>query len=296
MSGTRKSEGWLAPYPSVPGTFFLPEVNVHVPGQDRLCSYHRAGLGEPFILPPELVVPDEAPGEQVNRLCRLVHRCSHNGYRLANHSYDVMTLSARLARFVGFDLGQIQVVRIGGFLHDVGKVFTCLDTLLSPKLGLGDAEWLEVMRHPAEGAALVTHPELGAVRTLIGCHHEWPGNRGPDAGGFSYPEGLSHTEIAAVARGGHAIYGRRGYPNQLRRGELPEEVLLLSVCDWYAGCAERRLYREAQVHDVAMRWTEEAAALGKIDPQFTMTLGRMLAERPWHPCTAAVEPAAAVVP
>jgi HD-GYP domain-containing protein (c-di-GMP phosphodiesterase class II) len=260
----------------------------------RTCRYHRTSLAEPFRIPDELLARGESAHEQVTRLGRLVRRCAHDGYRLANHSVDVMTLSARLARFVGFDQEQIRLVRVGSYLHDLGKIFTALDVLLSPKHGLDDAEWEEVMRHPSEGAALVTHAELANVRRMVSCHHEWPGNPGRHAGGFDYPRGYTESEIAAIAAGGHAIRGRHGYPSRARREDLSDEILLLSVCDWYAGCAERRVYRSAQPHAIAMSWTEEAAALGKIDPQFTRRLGQMLAAEPWVPCTSTIEPAAAV--
>jgi len=241
-------------------------------------------------------VEGESASDQVARLGRLVRRCAHDGYRLENHSTDVMTLSVRLARFAGFDRAQIETVRVGSYLHDLGKIFTALDVLLSQKYGLDEAEWDEVMRHPSEGAALVTHSELETVRRMVGCHHEWPGNPGPGTGGIDYLRDHSPTEIEAIAAGGHALGARHGYPNRACRIDLFDEVLLLSVCDWYAGCSERRVYRPAQPHEVAMRWTEDAAALGKIDPHFTRLLGQMLAREPWSPCSASIEPAATVTP
>lgn len=273
---------------------------MHQHPETRACPFHRTQLGEPFQIPETCLVEDASPKRQLARLARMVASCEHGGYRLENHSLDVMTLSVRLARYLGFDRHQLRTIKAGSYLHDIGKIFTCLSVLLSNKQGLPDAEWDEVMRHPAEGAQLVTHPELAAIRQMIGCHHEWCGNPGPDRGGLPYPEGLSAERVAAISVGGHGVQtpaGERfGYPARLGRADLPEEVLLLSVADWYAGSAERRLYRPAQPHEVAMRWTEEAAALGKIDPQFTLALGRMLAERPWVPCTSSVEPAAAVAP
>jgi HD-GYP domain-containing protein (c-di-GMP phosphodiesterase class II) len=260
------------------------------------CRYHRRSRREAFQIPEELLVDGENPSEQVARLRSLIRDCSHNGYILANHSHDVMTLSVRLAEHVGFDRRQVDAVRTGSYLHDIGKVFTSLDVLLSTKVGLDESEWEEVMRHPTDGAALVTHPDLAIVRRMIGCHHEWPGNPGPNGGGFEFPAHLSASEREAVSAGGHLVNGRHGYPHRLLRADLEDEVLLLSVCDWYAGCAERRSYRQAQPHAVAMQWTENAASEGKVDPRFTSALGRMLAEVPWVPCSSAIETASSVVP
>lgn len=260
----------------------------------RSCPHHRTALGEPFTLHPSLVPTGESARDQLIRLGQIVSACEHNGYRLASHSHDVMDLSTRLAAFLGFDPAEIKILRAGAFIHDIGKVFTCLDVILSPKQGLDGPEWAEMMRHPEEGAALVTHPELARVRELVGCHHEWPGNPGPDAGGFPYPAHLTPAEVAGVARGGHTVFGRdgkpdrHGYPSRLTRDDLSDLVLLMSAVDWFCGCAEDRLYRRGQPTPIALRWTEEAAALGKVDPHYTRELGRYLAANEWHPGRAAI--------
>lgn len=264
--------------------------------EPHTCVYHRREAGAATTIPDALLPMGETRGEQVARLTALVSACEHDGYALRNHSHDVMTLSTRLAMHCGFDPSQLRAIRTGAFLHDIGKIFTALPVLLSNKRGLDEAEWREMMRHPEDGASLVTHPDLATVRGLVGCHHEWPGNPGPLGRGVAYPASLTDEERAACAVGGHTVAGRSGYPRRIGRALLSDEILLLSVADWYAGCAERRLYRAAQPHEVAMQWTEEAAAAGKIDPHFTTELGRMLAHAPWHPCSDAVGATLSVTP
>lgn len=235
------------------------------------CLHHRSTLGEPFSVPKSCSHDAESAEEQLLRLSALVANCRHDWYCLDHHSTDVLTLSVRLARYAGLDSDQISTIERGAYLHDVGKVFQPLSVILWPDK-LSDAQWDEMRRHPAEGSELVTHGELRDVRRLIRCHHEWPGN--PATG----------------------VRGGGGYPQGLSRADLKDEECLLSVADWYAGIREHRIYRPAKDHAVALKWTEEAAAAGKIDPDFTIALGRMLAESSWNPSSVGPDTSAHAAP
>ena len=86
-----------------------------------------------------------------------------------------------------------RALRLGGYLHDLGKIAVSDGVLLKPG-PLTAAERKEVNRHPDVGADLVRDMRtLGEVRPLIRHHHErWDGS--------GYPDGLAGEAIPLGAR------------------------------------------------------------------------------------------------
>jgi len=104
---------------------------------------------------------------------------------------------ARMAHGVGCQLGcdetRLSLLRLGGALHDVGKLVISQEILRKPG-PLTDEEFEEVRTHPQAGARMVAldktlRPAFGGVL----FHHErW------DGGG--YPTGCSGVQIPREAR------------------------------------------------------------------------------------------------
>jgi diguanylate cyclase (GGDEF)-like protein len=109
------------------------------------------------------------------------------------HSEDV----ARYAVFLGLRLGlspaELEVLRVAGLLHDVGKVGIPDEVLRKPS-ALDADERRIVEQHVALGDMIVRDlPDLHAVRAGVRYHHErWDGN--------GYLQGLAAGEIPLVAR------------------------------------------------------------------------------------------------
>jgi putative nucleotidyltransferase with HDIG domain len=109
------------------------------------------------------------------------------------HVERVARLSLRLGRAMGLSAEELEDLRIGALLHDLGKLSTPDHVLRKP--GKHDDEETFVMRlHAARGAAALER--LGfpaAVVRVVAEHHErW------DGGG--YPVGLRWAEISLLAR------------------------------------------------------------------------------------------------
>lgn len=217
------------------------------------CRFHRAEYGEEFHVPSELLSDDKSAAHAVTRLFGIIRGCNHDGYLLEHHSIDVGNLCGRFARHLGFTDAEVETVSTAGLLHDVGKVFTKLDVLTGTGK-LTEEMVTDMKRHPAEGAALIVHPELARVSELVLRHHEWPSGA--------------------------------GYPNAIAGHEIPPLARVISVVDWYAACRERRTYRPELVHERAMELTFFAAHEGKIDLLLTELLERMLARESWRPCSS----------
>lgn len=217
------------------------------------CRWHRSEYGQEFHLPAEHLSRDRSAADAVTRLFGIIRSCKHESYLLEHHSIDVGNLCRRFASHLGFTEVDVETVATAGLLHDVGKVFTNLDVLTGTGK-LTDEMITEMQRHPADGAALIVHPELSAVSELVLRHHEWPSGA--------------------------------GYPNRVPGHEIPPLARVISVVDWYAACRERRTYRPELSHERAMELTYIAAREGKIDLLLTDLLDRFLARESWRPSSS----------
>ena len=103
-------------------------------------------------------------------------------------------------------------VRIGGLLHDVGKVGVP-ETVLNKPDPLDDRDWQEIRRHPLIAARILDSNAVADIRGWVLSHHE-------------RPDGL-------------------GYPRGLAGDEIPLEARILAVADAYEAMTSERIYRSA---------------------------------------------------
>ncbi len=112
---------------------------------------------------------------------------------LAAHSREVAELSAAVARGLGLSDEDVLRVRLGGWLHDVGKI-AVPDAILNKPARLTDDEWQIMRTHPTVGADLLRHfPELAPACPAVRHHHE-------RYDGTGYPDRLAGTDIPLDAR------------------------------------------------------------------------------------------------
>jgi putative nucleotidyltransferase with HDIG domain len=110
-----------------------------------------------------------------------------------NHCPRVSSLALRLGREVGLTGNELNDLKFGSLLHDVGKIKTP-DTVLCKPAQLTPEEWKTMREHPVTGAHMLRkleYPE--AVCLIVEQHHERFDGQG-------YPFGLSGTEISLGAR------------------------------------------------------------------------------------------------
>ena len=109
------------------------------------------------------------------------------------HSERVTDLSMKLARELGIEKTEVEKIKLGGLLHDIGKIGIPEGILNKP--GRLDNEEFEVIKsHPDLGVRIMGKVEfLAGVVPIIRYHHErWDGK--------GYPEGLKGDEIPLLAR------------------------------------------------------------------------------------------------
>lgn len=110
------------------------------------------------------------------------------------HSTSVSRYSEALARAINLPEPEVERIKIGAMLHDVGKIGIPESVLKKPGK-LNDDEWQIMKQHPTIGAEKVLAPNE-ALRDLIPIvkyHHERLDGKG-------YPEGLKGNEIPLAAR------------------------------------------------------------------------------------------------
>jgi len=160
------------------------------------------------------------------------------------HCQRVATYAEAVARALGLGDHEQTTIRLGAYLHDVGKVKVPHEILNKP--GPLTAEELEVVRlHPVWGVELVANIEF-----------PW--------------------EIKPIIRWHHEKYDGTGYPDRLRGDEIPLAAQLVCIVDVYDALRSARPYRGALSHDAALQRMAECQTWWKPDlyAAFGRALGR----------------------
>jgi putative two-component system response regulator len=136
---------------------------------------------------------------------------------LHGHCERLASLAVRLAELRGLTTEEIEAVRLGGILHDVGKIGIPDRVLLKPG-ALDDDEREIVEQHPAIGDKLLEPLDLlASARPVVRHHHErWDGG---------------------------------GYPDQLSGDAIPLSARIVSVADSIEVMTSRQLYRPSRTPD-----------------------------------------------
>jgi len=151
-----------------------------------------------------------------------------------SHSERVTRYALRMAERMGLPAADMDAIRFGGFLHDIGKIGV-RDTVLLKPGRLTEEEFAEIHRHPEIGDAIVRPLRLLAKeREIIRFHHE--------------------------------RFDGKGYPDGLRGEEIPVLARILAVADAYDAMTSNRPYRTRRTHAFALEELRRCAGT-QFDPQ-----------------------------
>jgi HD-GYP domain-containing protein (c-di-GMP phosphodiesterase class II) len=157
---------------------------------------------------------------------------ARDGYT-SGHSWRVSQLSCATAAAMQLDPDQIELIRIGALLHDIGKIGVA-DSVLQKNGRLTNEEFALVKEHPVIGRRILEGvqgfaPFLAAVE----LHHEnWDGT---------------------------------GYPKGQSGEETPVEARIIHVSDAYDAMTTDRSYRRGLTHEHAIHVLIENAGT-QFDP------------------------------
>ena len=127
------------------------------------------------------------------------------------HSTSVSRYSEALARAINLPEEEVERIKLGALLHDIGKIGIPENVLKKPS-HLSDEEWEIMKQHPTIGAEKVLEPNeaLHDLIPMVKYHHE-------HIDGSGYPDKLKGEEIplsariVAVADAFHALISDRPY-------------------------------------------------------------------------------------
>ena len=109
---------------------------------------------------------------QVGLLNTVLQTLAMRDQMTARHSAAVARYSREVARMLGMDEREQDLIHTAALLHDIGK-FIFPDSILFADRKLTDDEWATVKMHPEQGARLVRRIDgYGPVADIIYCHHE----------------------------------------------------------------------------------------------------------------------------
>lgn len=146
------------------------------------------------------------------------------------HSTSVSRYAEALARAVNLPENEVERIKIGALLHDVGKIGIPESVLKKPGK-LTDAEWEIMKQHPTIGAEKVLAPNE-ALRDLI-----------------------------PIVKYHHERIDGRGYPEGLKGNEIPLEARIVSVADAYHALVSDRPYRKGMPIEKACAILREGAGV-----------------------------------
>ena len=141
----------------------------------------------------------------------------------AGHSERVAAISVAIGKDMQLPPEQLDVLRLGALLHDIGKIGIS-DNVLRKPTALTPEEFELIKEHPALGARILrTVPFLTEHLPIVELHHERPDGRG-------YPYGLTSSETPLLARIVHvadafdAMTSARAYRPALDSGDAIREL------------------------------------------------------------------------
>jgi putative two-component system response regulator len=150
---------------------------------------------------------------------------------LHGHCERLAALAVRVAELLGLPPDEVETVRLGAILHDVGKIGIPDRVLLKPS-ALDDEERRIVETHPEIGDKLLEPLDLLAgARPIVRHHHErWDGT--------GYPDRLAATaiplgaRIVAVADSVEVMSSRQLYRQPRTAEQIVKELLEWSGKQW----------------------------------------------------------------
>jgi diguanylate cyclase (GGDEF)-like protein len=149
-----------------------------------------------------------------------------------SHSERVGELSAKVATRLGLGAEQVELTRLAGSLHDLGKLAIPEEILRKPGT-LTDSERLVLERHPQIGFRMLDSLGVDPVADLVLHHHErWDGT---------------------------------GYPDGLRGEQIPLGARIIFVTDAYDAMTSDRIYRPKRSTQAALVELERCAGT-QFDP------------------------------
>jgi hypothetical protein len=180
----------------------------------------------------------------------LVQAVETKDYYTRGHSERVSRVTEMIAREWGMREDRVQVIRIAGMLHDVGKLG--VPTKILQKQGkLNQLEFEAIKLHPLRGYEMLCEIDF-LTEALSGVYHH------------------------------HERLDGRGYPMGLQDEEIPEFARIIMVADAFDSMTSTRSYRLAKTVDEAVAELRRCESV-QFDPKVVDCLVAAVEKHGWQP-------------
>jgi hypothetical protein len=180
----------------------------------------------------------------------LVQAVETKDYYTRGHSERVSRVTELIAREWGMREDRVQVIRIAGMLHDVGKLG--VPTKILQKQGkLNQLEFEAIKLHPLRGYEMLCEIDF-LTEALTGVYHH------------------------------HERLDGRGYPMGLKGDEIPEFARIIMVADAFDSMTSTRSYRLAKTVDEAVGELRRCEVV-QFDPKVVDCLVAAVTKHGWQP-------------
>lgn len=160
-----------------------------------------------------------------------------------DHSEHVSNYSVKLARKMNLSDEEIERIRLGALLHDIGKI-GIPDNILNKIGNLTNEEYEVIKQHPIIGTKIIEPiKSMGVYGQIILHHHEW--------------------------------FDGTGYPYGLKESEIPLEARIVSICDVYDAMTTDRSYRSAIPKEKALQIIKVMVG-SQFDPEVWLYFNEMI--------------------
>jgi len=151
------------------------------------------------------------------------------------HSIRVSQYAVGTAERLGFDGPGLDGIRLGGELHDIGKIGTREAVLHKPGSLTAD-EFRQITEHPLLGERMLS------------------------------PLAAEQPDVLRIVRSHHERLDGGGFPDGLRGEKIPIEARIVAVADAFDAMTTRRPYRESRPPADAMLELRRVAGT-QLDPE-----------------------------
>jgi len=158
--------------------------------------------------------PQALPQAVLDTVTSLAFAIDAKDHYTQGHSQKVAAYAALIAEGLGMSDAEVEEIRLGGVLHDIGKV-GIPENILNKNGPLNPDEWETMKSHVSFGAKILDPlTPLARIRDMVLHHHEF--------------------------------FDGSGYPNALAGNGIPLGARIIAVADAYDTITSDRTYKKAR--------------------------------------------------
>ena len=176
---------------------------------------------------PEIAGPQALPQAVLDTVTSLAFAIDAKDHYTQGHSQKVSAYAALIAEAMEMSEAEIEEIRLGAVLHDIGKV-GIPEQILNKSGPLNPDEWETMKSHVIFGAKILEPlTPLARVREMVHHHHEY--------------------------------FDGSGYPHALRGENIPLGARIVAVADAYDTITSDRTYKKGRSAEDALAELERCA-------------------------------------